>query len=509
PYFEIDPLKIDIKEVASVVSTAYARRLQVIPVKVEKTKIVVATAEPYALSWIREFQDVTNKQVEVVVASHTAIKYFIEEFFTVRSATQEFKRENPREAGSRGDFSAVIELDRMLKGTKGDITKDASAVVRIVDWLFQFACTERATDIHIEPKHGKGQVRFRIDGKMRVVYSFEPELMIPVVSRIKILAEMQVDERRKPQDGRIRYRLADGREMEMRLSTIPVQYGEKIVTRIFDPKMVGKSFEDLGFADEDIDRWESLINLPHGLVLVTGPTGSGKSTTLHTSLRLVAKEDVNICTVEDPVEIMNDDLNQMQVNYKLDITFGNAIRAFLRQDPDIIMVGEIRDTDAGKMAIQAALTGHLVLSTLHTNDAVSSITRLIDLGIPPHLITASLRGMMAQRLVRRLCEFCREKVPTSPAAWAEVVGPHPVAMPSHVYAPKGCRECKHTGYLGRLCVYEMVLMDRELKDSIRSSVTLEELMDITKGKYVPLRVCGAHKIIEGVTSLDEVLRVIF
>ena len=508
PYFEIDPLKMDIRSVTQLLPAAYARRLQVIPVKVEDGKIFIATSEPFALSWVQEVQTVTGKTVSIVVSSPVAIRYFLEEFFTVRVATQDFRKENP----VKKEYGQVLELERMLgKSARNELGKNANAVFRIVDWLFQFANSERATDIHIEPKTGKGQVRFRIDGKMRVVYNFDPELMLPVVSRIKILADMQMDERRKPQDGRVRYKLSDGKEMEMRLSTIPIQHGEKLVIRIFDSKMSSKSFEDLGFADEDIDKWERLINLPHGLVLVTGPTGSGKSTTLHTSLRLIAKEDVNICTVEDPVEIMNEDLNQMQVSIKAEITFGNAIRAFLRQDPDIIMVGEIRDTDAGKMAIQAALTGHLVLSTLHTNDAVSSITRLIDLEIPAHLITASLRGVMAQRLVRRLCDFCKEAIPVQKETWKEVVGIHvdEIAMPQQVFGPVGCRECKHTGYKGRICVYEMLLIDRALKDVVRKNVTLEELMDVTKGKYTPLRVCGAQKIIEGLTSIEEVIRVIY
>jgi general secretion pathway protein E len=507
PYFEIDPLKIDIKAVTAILPTAYVRRLHVIPVKIENDRVWVATAEPYDLGWVGEVQTVTGKKVSIVVSNPAAIRHFLEEFLTVRTATQDFRKET---AGKSGDFGQVVELDRMLGRAKAnDLGKNASAVIRIVDWLFQFAQDERATDIHLEPKQGRGQVRFRIDGSMRVVYTFDPELMIPVMTRVKILAEMQVDERRKPQDGRIRYKLADGREMEMRLSTIPVQHGEKLVVRVFDPNMTSRTFEDLGFAPEDIKTWESLINLPHGLVLVTGPTGSGKSTTLHTSLRLIAHDDVNVCTVEDPIEIVNDELNQMQVNTKLEITFGSAIRSFLRQDPDIIMVGEIRDQDAGRMAIQAALTGHLVLSTLHTNDAISSITRLIDLEIPAHLITASVRGMMAQRLVRKLCIHCKKQIHVNKDTWHELCGHHRLAQPAHVYEPVGCRECKHTGYMGRLCVYEVVVMDRELKECIRRNVTLEELMEAVKGKYVPLRLNGARKVAEGVTSVEEVLRVVF
>jgi general secretion pathway protein E len=507
PYFEIDPLKLDIKSITGVLPVAYVRRLQVIPVKVDATSITIATAEPFALGWTEEIESNTGKRINIVVSNPVQIRHYLEEFFTLETATREFKKENPH---APGDFGKVIELDRLLsKARVSEAGQNAQAVARIVDWLFQFAYDERATDIHIEPRNGKGQVRFRIDGHMRVVYNFDPELMVPVVQRIKILGGMAVDERRRPQDGRIRYKLTDGREMEMRLSTIPVQYGEKLVVRIFDSKIAGKNFADLGFHLDDIEKWEGLINLPHGLVLVTGPTGSGKSTTLHTSLRMLAKEDVNICTVEDPVEIMDEDLNQMQVNAKIDITFGNAIRSFLRQDPDIIMVGEIRDPDAGRMAIQAALTGHLVLSTLHTNDAISSITRLIDLEVPPHLITASLRGMMAQRLVRRLCEFCKKKIALRAEAWSEIFDPREAPPPPHVFEPVGCRECKHSGYVGRLCVYEIVLMDRAIKDCVRKSVTLEELVDVSKGKYVPLRVCGAQKIIEGVTSIDEVLRVIY
>jgi general secretion pathway protein E len=496
---------MDIKSLTQILPAAYVRRIGVIPVKVEPDKVTFATYEPFDLGWVQQVQATIKKKVEVVVSTRRAIRHLLEEFYTVRTATQQFKKESP----NTRDFGRALELDRLIGKARGaDLGNNATAVVRIVDWLFRFAYDERATDIHLEPRRGAGQVRFRIDGRMRVVYSFEPELMLPVVSRIKILAEMQVDEKRKPQDGRIRYKFEDGAELEMRLSTIPALHGEKLVCRIFDPKMAGKTFEDLGFDPDAMSRWQTLVGMQHGLVLVTGPTGSGKSTTLHTSMRQLATEDVNICTAEDPIEIINEDLNQMQINAKLELTFGNAIRAFLRQDPDIIMVGEIRDEDAGRMAVQAALTGHLVLSTLHTNDAVSSVTRLLDLGIPAHLITACLRGMMAQRLVRKLCSFCKEKVPTPPHSWLDLVDDGSVTAPTHVFQPKGCRECKHTGYLGRMCVYEIVVMDQEIRDTIRRNITLEELMAVTRGKYVPLRTCGARKVIEGHTSIEEVLRVV-
>jgi general secretion pathway protein E len=506
PYFEIDALRIDLKGVSQILPTAYIRRLGVIPVALTADTVTFATCEPFALSWMEEVQSVVGKKLQIVVSSPAPIRHFIEEFFTVRKATQDFKRENQ---GQEGDFGRVFELDQMLgKAKANDLGQNAAAVVRIVDWLFQFAHDERATDIHMEPKTGKGHVRFRIDGHLRKVYTFEPDLMLPIVSRIKILADMQVDERRKPQDGRIRYRISGDRELEMRVSTIPCLHGEKLVVRIFDPKLAGKGFEDLGFAPEDVRRWESLISQPHGIVLVTGPTGSGKSTTLHTSLRAIADEDVNISTIEDPIEIVNESLNQMQVNYKYEITFASAIRAFMRQDPDVIMVGEIRDAETAQMAIQAALTGHLVLSTLHTNDAVSSITRLLDLGMPPHLLTATVRGVLAQRLVRKLCESCKVKVATPAEAWQAMLRNHKAPPPPHVYTPGSCRDCKQTGYHGRLCVYEMVVMDRSITERIREKVPLSELYDAAKGKYVPLPLGAARKVAEGVTSIEEVLRVI-
>lgn len=507
PLYEIDPVKIDLKTVLQVLPIAYMRRLSVVPVKIEAKEMWIATSDPFAHDWIDQVESVTKKQVHLVLSSPHKIRFFIEEFSTIRSATKDFAAEHAKDTYQYG---RVVELERMLGKAKGnDLGKDAAAVIRIVDWLFQFAHDERATDIHLEPKKGKGQVRFRIDGQMRIVYNFDPALMVPVVTRLKLLSEMLIDEKRKPQDGRLRYKLAKGQELEMRLSSIPAQHGEKIVVRIFDPKMAGGNFEELGFESHDIATWEKLINAPHGIVLVTGPTGSGKSTTLHTSLRKIVRDDVNICTIEDPIEIVNDDLNQVQVNSKIDLTFAEAIRAFLRQDPDVIMVGEIRDQDAARMAIQAALTGHLVLSTLHTNDAISSITRLIDLGIPPHLITASVRGMMAQRLVRRLCEFCKKQTPIDQLQWREFCGNDQFAKPESVCEPVGCNECKRTGYRGRLCVYEIVLMDQALKSAVRKNVAIDELMAAVRGKFTPLKINGIGKVFAGHTSMEEVTRVIF
>ena len=403
----------------------------------------------------------------------------------------------------------VQEMEQMLgRGNASLRGKDETGISGIVDWLFQYAWEERASDIHLEPKEGTGIVRFRIDGTLRIVYKFDPEIMLSVVSRMKILSGMKVDEKRKPQDGRIKRELGPQRMIEIRSSTIPTHYGEKLVMRIFDPKMADKTLDEVGMGEEDLKLWKELSESSFGIVLVTGPTGSGKSTTLHATLKHLATPEVNICTIEDPVEVINDDFNQMQVNKSIDISFANAIKAFMRQDPDIIMVGEIRDPETSSMAIQASLTGHMVFSTLHTNDALSSITRLLDLGVPPHLLNATLKGVLAQRLVRVLCPLCKEKVKTDKDWWDSMTKPFNREMPEHVYQATGCEDCKQTGYKGRMSIYELIPIDEALRNAIKEGVELQVLEKAAQGKYLPMRLHAADKVEEGLTSIDEVLRVI-
>lgn len=505
PYFEIDPLKIDIEACANVLPKAFIKRLKIIPIKVEKDSVTYATAEPFDRNWTMEVRSATGKEVEIVVTSPVQIDHFIEEFFTVHKAAKSFKRNI-----TDTDIARNPELDKMLgEGRTKGLELVDSSIGSICDWLLQFAYDERATDIHIEPRKGKGQIRFRIDGKMRVIYKFEPEVVLPVVSRFKLLAMMKVDEKRRPQDGRIKRSVGQNVLIEMRLSTIPTHYGEKLVIRIFDPKMVEKSMVDLGYYDKDIRTWNEFVSHSYGLVLVTGPTGSGKSTTLHSTLKRLADDAVNICTVEDPIEIINDGFNQMQVNPAINLTFANSIRAFLRQDPDIIMVGEIRDKEGGEMAIQASLTGHLVLSTLHTNDALSAVTRLIDIGVPAHLINASVRGILAQRLVRVLCKYCKEETSCDTALWNTLVEDEDVQTPKKVFKANGCRECKNSGYSGRVCIYEIVPYTSKIKEFVTDDVSLEALKRLTKGEFTGIKINGARKVIEGVTSIEEVLRVAF
>jgi general secretion pathway protein E len=332
-----------------------------------------------------------------------------------------------------------------------------------------------------------------------------------MVARIKILARMDVVEKRRPQDGRIKTRMPDGEEIELRLSTLPTAFGEKLVMRIFDPEVLNRDWKDLGFSDDEHRVWQELIKQPGGIVLVTGPTGSGKTTTLYTTLKQLAQPDVNVCTIEDPIEMIDPRVNQMQVHPDIELTFAAGVRALMRQDPDIIMIGEIRDNETADMAIQAALTGHLVLSTLHTNDAPSSITRLLDLGAPAYLLNSTLLGVMAQRLVRTLCPHCKEKVPFNREEehrlWQSVCAPFKATPPEHVYRPVGCLECRSTGYLGRVGIYEIMQVTRDIKLLINEQTELAALTQAAyKAGMRPLRVSGAAKIAQGGTTFEEVLK---
>jgi len=343
------------------------------------------------------------------------------------------------------------------------------------------------------------------------VYQFPFPVLVAMTSRIKILARMDVVEKRRPQDGRVKTRMPDGGEIELRLSTLPTAFGEKLVMRIFDPQVLQKDFKDLGFSQEEHEVWQKLISQPGGIVLVTGPTGSGKTTTLYTTLKQLATPEVNVCTIEDPIEMVDSRLNQLQVQPELDLTFGAGVRALMRQDPDIIMVGEIRDLETADMAIQAALTGHLVLSTLHTNDSPSSITRLLDLGVPSYLINATITGVMAQRLVRTLCPHCKEKTPFAREEdhrlWSSVCAPFKAPPPESIFKPVGCIECRNTGYLGRVGLYEILQMTREVKQHVRDDVDVGALTATSyRNGMRPLRLAGAIKVAQGVTTFEEVLK---
>jgi general secretion pathway protein E len=338
-------------------------------------------------------------------------------------------------------------------------------------------------------------------------------VMAAMTSRIKILGRMDVVEKRRPQDGRIKTRTADGQDVELRLSTLPTAFGEKLVMRVFDPEVIVKDFAELGFSEDDKARWKQMIEQPNGIILVTGPTGSGKTTTLYSTLKTLATPEVNVCTIEDPIEMIEPAFNQMQVQSSIDLGFAEGVRALMRQDPDIIMVGEVRDLPTAEMAIQAALTGHLVLSTLHTNDSASAITRLLDLGVAPYLLNSTILGVMAQRLVRTLCRHCKEKIPyeegrAGDMGWEEFVAPWKSKRPTHIYKPVGCLECRNTGYTGRIGLYEILLLSPEVRRLINAEADLAKIRDQAyKEGMKPLRISGAMKVAMGLTTLEEVLKV--
>jgi len=337
-------------------------------------------------------------------------------------------------------------------------------------------------------------------------------VLAAMTSRIKILARMDVVEKRRPQDGRIKTRTADGRDIELRLSSLPTAFGEKLVMRVFDPEVLVRDFKELGFSEDDHKRWTEMTERPNGIVLVTGPTGSGKTTTLYSTLKTLATPEVNVCTIEDPIEMVEPAFNQMQVQHQIELGFAEGVRALMRQDPDIIMVGEIRDLETAEMAVQSALTGHLVLSTLHTNDAPSAVTRLLELGVPAYLLNATLNGIMAQRLVRTLCPHCKQKIEPhraeDEAAWEALVAPWKSNKPGQLYKPVGCLECRMTGYQGRIGIYETLLFTSEIKELVSKNADVAAIREQAfKQGMKPLRISGAMKVGAGLTTIDEILKV--
>jgi general secretion pathway protein E len=504
PYFHIDPLRVDFTRVVDVMSSSYASTYSILPVAISGAEVTIATSEPFQTGWEREIEQITKKAVKRVVANPVDVARYTTEFYKL---AQQVKG-----AARAGGAAPLVSSFEQLVELGGKVEANDAHVIHIVDWLLQYAFDQRASDIHLEPRREVGIARFRIDGVLHQVYQVPSGVMGAMTSRIKLLGRMDVVEKRRPQDGRIKTKIASGanagREVEIRLSTLPTAFGEKLVMRIFDPEVVVRSYAELGFSNDEAKVWEDLIHRPSGIVLVTGPTGSGKTTTLYSTLKQLATDEVNVSTVEDPIEMVDPALNQMQVQHGIDLGFADGLRALMRQDPDIIMVGEIRDKETADMAVQAALTGHLVFSTLHTNDAASSIARLLELGVPNYLVNATLIGILAQRLVRTLCPQCKSAgEPVDPALWKEIVAPWRSNVPESVYKPVGCLECRHTGYMGRTGLIELLVMTDALRALIARGADLTELRSqAARDGLRSLRVSGAEKIAKGVTTVDEVLK---
>jgi general secretion pathway protein E len=497
----LDPLKINVPAVTAEMSFAYAQRYGILCIKVNATELVVATAEPFDRSWIESLEQTSKKIVRPVIARPQEIEKYRLEFYSLAKSV--FGAGSTKSGAGMADFEQLLEVG----GLKDPDAQDQH-IVNIVDWLLQYAFEQRASDIHLEPRRDKGKVRFRIDGILHLVYELPDNVMTAMVSRLKILGRMDLAEKRRPQDGRIKTVAPNSSEVELRLSTMPTAFGEKLVMRIFDPEVLLRNFTQLGLVDQDYIHWRAMTLRTHGIVLVTGPTGSGKTTTLYSTLKSLAEETVNVSTIEDPIEMVVDEFNQSQIQPAIDFDFAAGIRTLMRQDPDIIMVGEIRDPETAEMAVQAALTGHLVLSTLHTNDAPTAISRLLDLGMPAHLLRATLNGIMAQRLLRTLCLSCRVEVAPDQQAWEELVQSHQLPMPSKIYQPGGCLDCRNTGYSGRQGVYEIMPLSKPLIKTIGATSDIQSLRDrAVKIGMVPLRLAGAEKVIRGITSIEEVMRV--
>jgi len=501
PHLRIDPTKVDVAAVTGIVSQAYAQRHRFLPLDVNQDRVLIATSEPNDIEWLGDLTNLLRKDIELVVVNPLDLHRYTMEFFGVTRSVRG-ARDNREQPTGLPSFEQLVEL-----GRAGEVGADDRPIVNIVDWLLQYAYEQRASDIHLEPRRDVSRMRFRIDGLLHKVFELPTPVMIAVVSRIKVLGRMDLAERRRPQDGRIKTRSPGGREFEMRISTMPTAFGEKCVLRIFDPDTAFKSLEQLGFDAGEAASWNELVQRPHGIVLVTGPTGSGKTTTLYSALRRLATGDVNVCTVEDPIEMIAPEFNQMQVHPAIDLTFASGVRTLLRQDPDIIMIGEIRDLETAQMAVQAALTGHLVLSTLHTNDAPSAITRLLDLGVPHYLVASTLNGVLAQRLVRTLCPHCKQAAPIAEAGWIALLDRHhPAPVPDSGFGPNGCLECRRTGYFGRIGLYEMLTITPLLRSLIRPDMDLVGFTRAAIGEGMrPLRVAGAEKVAHGLTTVEEIL----
>jgi len=475
---------------------------QVLPIRTEGTRVVVGSINPsdvFTIDEIRANLRVSSVKVVLVIPSD------------IRSALEVVGGEASADMDLSEILADVEESDVEVTTTQSaeavDLESQASEspVIRYVNYIIQNAVKEGASDIHIEPGEKKIKVRLRIDGILFESMNPPPSMAAAITSRLKIMADLDISERRVPQDGRIRC-VVGGRKLDLRVSSLPTGYGEKIVMRILDTKSINVKLEDLGFDDQTLDIWKTQINVPHGILLVTGPTGSGKTTTLYSSLRQIDKSKLNVSTVEDPIEYHLDGITQTQTHEKIGMTFAKALKALLRQDPDVIMLGEIRDHETAHTAVQAALTGHLVLSTLHTNDAPSSVTRLVNIGLEPFLVGAALNGVLAQRLLRRLCPHCKSQESPSEemGEFLEING-----LPSHeMWTPQGCDKCRNTGYSGRVGIYEMLAVDDTLRDVIARNPNVSEFRRLCLERGMKsLRADGINKASDGMTSIQEVLRV--
>ena len=499
-FHRIDPLETDVAAVTQVMSLGFAQSHDILAVDVSPDEVLVSVVDPEDTRWVSGLEQVSKRRVQRVLSPPSEIRKHRQEFYSLSQSIGA--------AIKKGDGHRLRDLEQLLDLSEARPSADDQSIVEVVDWVLRYAFEQRASDIHVEPRRDEANVRLRIDGILHSVYQMPAQIGAAMVSRFKALGRMDVAEKRQPQDGRLKTRSPQGREVELRLSTLPTAFGEKLVARIFDPEVLQKDFAELGLTATDLETWQRMTARREGIVLVTGPTGSGKTTTLYSTLRALASDQVNLCTVEDPIELIEPAFNQVQVQHGIGLDFAAGMKSLLRQDPDIIMVGEIRDRETADMAVQAALTGHLVVSTLHTNDAPSAITRLLELGVPAYLLRATLVGVMAQRLTRTLCPHCKTAETSDPAAWQEFIAPFDAPPPGQVYQAQGCERCRDTGYLGRAGVYEVLELNESQRAEILADMALEPWrQQAWQAGLTPLRLAGAQRVAAGLTTLEEVGRV--
>ena len=502
PYRKIDPLKLDLNVVTTTIPHTFARKHLVLPIEINDGWLTVATPDPFNVEILSDIAQVSQLKVKTVVSPKTDIIKIINEFFGFKRSIAAAESQFAKPMVDLGNLEQYVRLR-----SADELPSNDQHIVNAVDHLFSYAFDQRASDVHIEPKRDKSIVRLRIDGTLHTVYQIPKNVHSAVVSRIKNLARLDMAEKRKPQDGRIKMEKG-GVEAELRVSSVPVAFGEKLVMRIMDPDILFQALENLGFTSMDLIRFQQFINMPHGIVLVCGPTGSGKSTTLYSTLRELSSPDINITTVEDPIEMIHEDFNQIGVQPQIGITFASILRNILRQDPDIIMLGEMRDVETAENAIQASLTGHLVLSTLHTNDAPSAITRLLDLGIPSFLIQATLVGILAQRLVRKICPYCKEVLEMDHQELASLGLDLGKEGKIQLHRGKGCLKCRSTGHIGRSGIFEVLPVTEGIRKLIKPECDTEAIRDVARKEgMVTLRENAIRKLLDGRTTYQEVMRV--
>jgi len=502
PYKKIDPLKLDLNVVTTTIPRSFAMRHLVLPIEIVEGILTVATCDPFNTEVMEDITRASNMKTRVVISSKSDIIKLINEFFGFKRYISAAEDQFSGPTVDLGNLEQYVRLH-----AEDELPSNDQHVVNAVNHLFVYAFDQKSSDIHIEPKRDVSLVRLRIDGVLHTVYKLPKNVHSAIVSRIKNLSRLDMAEKRRPQDGRIKTDKG-GTEVEIRVSTIPVAFGEKVVMRIMDPDILFQDLDKLGFTESDLKRYQQFISLPHGVILVTGPTGSGKSTTLYSTLRRLYSPEVNITTVEDPIEMIHENFNQIAVQPQIDITFGSILRHILRQDPDIVMIGEMRDLETAENAIQAALTGHLVLSTLHTNDAPSTIVRMLDLGVPSFLLQATLSGILAQRLLRKICHYCRESYEID-AEKLKNMGIH-VGKQGKVKAcrGKGCQKCRGTGYLGRTGVFEVMPYTESIRNLSTADADMQLLRKTAREEgMTTLRESAVTKFLKGLTTYQEVLRV--